>query len=120
MGGLAYEDGLVTRAVFAILTVVVLSLPVRAQDAVRSPQAEERNRALAAARESAVSRLVDSLRPIEVGDGKTVGDALAIPEAGTVVNDWLGSRPVTSVDFHDDLSVRITMSVPVEEFWQVL
>ena len=80
----------------------------------------ERNRALAAARENAVSRLVDSLRPIEISDGKTVGDALAVPDAGTVLNDWLASRPVTSVDFRDDLSVRVTLSAPTDELWQVL
>ena len=85
-----------------------------------SVPATERNRALAAARENAVSRVLDSLRPIEMGDGKTVGDALGEAEAGKVVNDWLANRPVTSVDFHDDLSVRIVMSTPGDELWQVL
>ena len=82
--------------------------------------ADERNRALTAARENAVSRLTESLWPIEVGDGKTVGDALADSEAGKIVKDWLASRPVTSVDFRDDLTVRITLSAPGDELWQVL
>jgi len=85
-----------------------------------SVPATERNRALAAARENAVSRVLDSLRPIEMGDGKTGGDARGEAEAGKVVNDWLANRPVTSVDFHDDLSVRIVMSTPGDELWQVL
>jgi hypothetical protein len=83
------------------------------------PQAD-RNRALAAARESAVGRMTDSLRPIELVDGKTINDALGVPEVNSALSDWLTNRPVTSVEFHDDLSVRIAMSVPPDELWQVL
>jgi hypothetical protein len=44
-----------------------------------------------------------------------VGDALQRRGVERAVRAWLLSRPVTNVHFHNDLSVRISLSAPPEE-----
>ena len=46
--------------------------------------------------------------------------AMDVPEVDTALNGWLANRPVTSVEFREDLSVRVVISVPPEELWGVL
>jgi hypothetical protein len=80
----------------------------------------DRQKALAMARDNAVSRVVDSLRPIELGSDKTLGDALAIPQVNQSLLTWLNSRPVASVEFRQDLSVRLVLAIPSNGLWQTL
>jgi hypothetical protein len=79
----------------------------------------DRRRALAMARENAIARVIDSLRPIEMGD-KTLGDALSNPEVGQALSNWLYARPIASVQFRDDLSIRLVLAVSSEELWHSL
>ncbi|HEY8748691.1 MAG TPA: hypothetical protein VIM11_12000 [Tepidisphaeraceae bacterium] len=85
-----------------------------------SVSAENRNRALAAARDNATTRLTDSIRPVEITTGQTIDSALAVPDVNSALSTWLSRRPITSVDFRDDLSIRITMSIPPDELFQTL
>ena len=80
----------------------------------------DRRRAVAMARENAISRMFESLRPIELADDKTLGDALAIPELGQGISNWLYGRPIESVEFRDDLSVRLALNASTAELWHVL
>ena len=60
--------------------------------------------------EDAIARVVDSIRPIEISKGKTVGNALDQPDVRRAVMDWLAVRPVIRVEYRLDLSVEITMA----------
>lgn len=71
---------------------------------------ETRRKVLASAKEDAINRVVDSIRPIEISKGKTVGDALDQPEVRRVVMDWLAVRPVIHVEYRLDVSVEITLA----------
>jgi hypothetical protein len=73
------------------------------------PEAD-RQKLYAAAKEDAVNRVIDSIKPIEISKGKTVGDALAEPEVHKAVMEWLAVRPVVRVDYHADLQIEITMA----------
>ena len=80
----------------------------------------DRQKALAMARDNAVARVLDSLRPIDLGSSKTLGDALAIPQVNQALVTWLNSRPVASVEFRQDLSVQLALAMSSDELWQTL
>jgi hypothetical protein len=87
----------------------------------RQVDENERKRALVTAKDQAISRVLTSLREIEIpGAGKRLGDALSLPGVGDAVKGWLQNRPVTSVRFAEDLSVRVALSAPPDELWHVL
>ena len=79
----------------------------------------ERRQALDAARDDAASRVLDSLRDVDLGGGKTVADALEVPSVKDALTRWLAERPVVGVEFGEDMQVRITLSAPPEELWGV-
>ena len=80
----------------------------------------ERRDALTAAKANAVARVIESLRPVDMGSGKELNRALDVPEVANDVREWVASRPVTGVEFRDDLELRLTLSAPPEELWPVL
>ena len=80
----------------------------------------DRSKALVAARDNLIARVFDSLRPIRFDSGKTLDEALAIPDVRDGLAHWLSSRPVKSVEFEDDRSVRLTLYAPADELWSVL
>jgi hypothetical protein len=80
----------------------------------------DRRHALLAARDNAVHRLIESLKPIELPGGKTLGQALADSKANKELEHWLMGRPVKSVDFGDDLIVHLTLDVTADSLWPVL
>jgi len=81
---------------------------------------DDRRHALNVARDNLVSRVFDSLRPIQFDSGKGLDEVLALPEVNQAVTGWLSSRPVESVEFADDRSVRLTLYAPPERLWPVL
>ncbi|HEY2585582.1 MAG TPA: hypothetical protein VGI81_07455 [Tepidisphaeraceae bacterium] len=80
----------------------------------------DRRKALLAARDNAVDHVIESISPIQVIQGKTLGEALADPEAGKAARGWLEGQPVQSVKFGDDLTVRLTLAVPSDGLWETL
>lgn len=70
----------------------------------------DRQKALAAAKADAMSRVVDSLKPIGLVKGKTVGDALANQEVHRALSDWLENRPVIRVEYRRDLQLELSMA----------
>ena len=94
--------------------------PPPSQRAWQSVSDDDRRHALLAARDNLLSRVLDSLRPIELGSGKNLGEVLTVPEVNQAMTQWLSTRPVTSVEFMDDLSVRLALYAPPEELWQTL
>src|SRR5260221_658912 len=64
----------------------------------------------ATARADAIGRVIDSIKPIELSRGKTVGDALANADVRAALNDWLDARPVTRVDYRRDMQVELFLA----------
>lgn len=80
----------------------------------------ERRRALTSARDGAIMQVLESLRPIQLDSGQTVGKALAESGASARVKNWLAGRPVKSISFADDLVVRLELDASPDELWPVL
>jgi hypothetical protein len=81
---------------------------------------QDRRRAIEAARQHAAQRVIDSLLPITWDGNRKLGDLLAVPAVRGPVQSWLDGRPVTSIEFRDNLEVRLTLSAPPADFWAVL
>lgn len=79
-----------------------------------------RRAAIDAARKNAVDRVVDSLKPIDLGRGHRLSEALGVPTVNAPLRDWLSSRPVRSIQFMDDLEIRLTLSATPRELWPTL
>jgi hypothetical protein len=80
----------------------------------------DRRAAIAAARRNAAERVLDSIRPITMPDGKSLGDALEQPGVVPVITGFLASQPITAVEFRDDLEVRLTIALDPDSLWQVI
>lgn len=93
--------------------------PGDANPAWRSVPEVQSREAVSAARGDAVRRVLESLRSIPMGEGKTVADALDVPSVRTALQDWLGKQPLVGVEFSDDLEVRMTIAAPADEVWSV-
>jgi hypothetical protein len=94
--------------------------PSDQQQAWTTVSEADRRSAIAAARRSAAGRVLDSIRPITMPDGKTLGEAIEEPGVESAVSGWLADRPITQVEFRDDLEVRLTIAVDPVDFWQML
>jgi hypothetical protein len=80
----------------------------------------DRRKALLAARDNAAEHVIESISPVQISQGKTLGEALADPETSKAVRGWLQSQPVQSVVFSNDLTVRLTLAVSPDGLWPVL
>src|SRR4051812_39472507 len=68
--------------------------------------------AIQAARDNAVYRVVEELSNIQVDSENTFGQLLEKnPPIKQKLSDWLRQRPVTSLQFQDDLQVRYTLAL---------
>lgn len=79
-----------------------------------------REQALRDANAAAVRNAMDSVAGIVLTNGQTIGAAFERPEIGRPVQEWLASRPVTRVDFRDDLQVELLLSVDEIEYFDVI
>ena len=82
------------------------------------PEADRRA-AVKAAQRNAAHRAVDGLADVPVGSGRTVADALEVPAVRDAIQNWVATRPVTSIEFRDNGEVRLSVSAPGEELWTV-
>jgi hypothetical protein len=89
----------------------------RAWDAVAD---DARKAAIAQARRNAVAQILKTIGPTPLSGDRQVADALAADkELAADVEGWLMGRPVTQVEFRDDLQVRTTLAVPGAELFEV-
>lgn len=79
-----------------------------------------REQALRDANAAAVRSAMDSVAGIVLTNGQTIGAAFERPEIGRPIQEWLASRPVTRVDFRDDLQVELLLSVDEVEYFDVI
>ena len=70
----------------------------------------DRQKALAIAKADAIENVIASIKPIRLSNEKTVGDALANREVRAAVVDWLDNRPVTRIEYRQNLHVQLTMA----------
>ena len=97
--------------------VALKDLRPRSGNAWSSVNDRARQQALREANAAAVRRAMDSVAPVVLADGQTIGSAFEKPEVGRSVQEWLASRPVTRVDFRDDMQVEVALSVDEREFY---
>ena len=76
---------------------------------------ESRRRAVDAARQDALQHVLDSVRPIELKSGQTVGDVLTNEKSRQAIDRWLDSRPITDVRFKNNLEVELAVSTPPDD-----
>jgi len=81
---------------------------------------EDRKKAIIAAKQSAVQAVLDSLKPLVLEGTHTVGEALAVPQVDDELRKWLAGRPITAVQFRDNLEIRLALSVAPQELWPQL
>jgi len=77
---------------------------------------EQRRQAVAAARQDAVRKAIQSVETVKLPGGTAVGEVLAAPAVRERVEAWLATRPVTGVAFRDDLKVNVQLSAPPAQF----
>jgi hypothetical protein len=71
----------------------------------------DREKALAAAKAEAIAHVVESIKPIALGKGETVGDAMTHhQEVRSALYEWLENRPVTRVEYRRDMQLDLTMA----------
>jgi hypothetical protein len=73
--------------------------------------------AVAAARDNAAQRVLDSIKPIRIGD-VSVGDLLNREELNRGLTNWLRSRPVTSLRYTENLQVEYQPAVAGDELYE--
>lgn len=78
---------------------------------------EIRQRALDDAALDAAHRVMESVKDIPLGNKKTAGDAFAEPEVANRIRNWISSRPMTRVDFADNLDVEVALAAEPREFF---
>jgi hypothetical protein len=76
-----------------------------------------RQQAINAAKGDAIKRVLETIKPIPLAGGKTVDDALSVPEIRTPVEQWLAARPVTQVEFREDYQVRVALATAADELF---
>lgn len=95
--------------------------PDLAQTAWRNVSDADRRGAIDAARGNAIQRVMDSLREVEWDYGKKrLANVISTRAASTELGEWLASRPITRIEFRDDLEVRISLAASFRDLWPVL
>ena len=79
---------------------------------------EARRAAVASAKDNAINHAIESVRDVMLPNGKTAGDALKDDAVREKLTQWLATRPVTQVEFRDDLSVGVQLAAPPAEFFE--
>jgi len=81
---------------------------------------DARRKAISLAKQSAVAAVLESLKPVALEGTHSIGEVLALPAADQELRKWLSGRPITAVQFRDNLEIRLALSVAPQEFWPVL
>jgi hypothetical protein len=81
---------------------------------------EARQQAITAAKQNVAGRTMHAIEPVLLSEGRTVADALADAKVKWAIEQWLMTRPVTQVEFRDDLQVAVTLATPPDELADAL
>ncbi len=77
-----------------------------------------RRQTICAARDNAVDRVLDSIGSVDVSEGKTVSTILSDKSLQSVMREWLSARPVTRLEFKNDLSIEITLAADGHDLYE--
>jgi hypothetical protein len=94
--------------------------PPDASGAWRQVSDESRRATIQAARRNAVDRVIDSIKTINISSGRTANDLLADQQIGDAFRAWLAARPVTRLEFKNDLSIAITLAADPRDVFEAL
>jgi len=108
-----------TGSISSVNPIVVVP-KVRLTGAWEQVSPQQRQAALAAARASAIQRIVDSVRLIPLSGGRTMGDALAVEAVKNEVERYLATRPIDHIDFQDNLQVQVSLAIDEGEFFDLV
>jgi hypothetical protein len=81
---------------------------------------DDRRQAVAAARQDAARKLIDSIRPIELSPGKTVGDVVSREQVQKAVTDWVSSQPVVQLRYDDNMELELMVATPPDELLETV
>lgn len=84
-------------------------------DAWASVNDEARRQAVNAALGDAAQQSLQSISAVPLNGQQSVGDALRQDDVGKRMRDFWMSRPVTRVDYREDLTVEVALSAPPAE-----
>jgi hypothetical protein len=76
---------------------------------------EARRQAVGDAKYDAVMNVFDSIADIQLDQTVTVGNALSDETIVDHVHRWFASRPVTDIEFRDNLEIEIALAAPPRE-----
>lgn len=94
--------------------------PPGVSDAWANVSDADRSHAVSVAREEAEQRVLADIAPVPIATEQTAGDLLKRPAVGDAARKWLSTRPVSDVQFKDDLQVQLTVSAPRHELLQTI
>jgi len=100
--------------------------PPADRDAWRGVPDEAVQAAVNDARGSAARQVLESIEGVRIpgaAEGApqaSLGTVLADQKVRDALQGWLMNRPVTSVDFRDDLEVRVAVAADAQSFWDEL
>ena len=86
----------------------------------RAVSEKDRRTAIEAARRGAMDHVIESLGTIEWDGNRHLADAMQVKEVHQCVSDWLAARPLRSIEFRDDLEVRISLAASPQDLWPTL
>jgi hypothetical protein len=98
------------------LKVQFIRPPATPDDAWGDVTDQARQQAVDAARDDAITRALDEIRPIPWASGKTLGEEQSIAPFKDALSTWLSARPVRRVWFRSDHQVELTLSTPPTEY----
>jgi len=98
-------------------TVTLKVIRPRPGNAWASVGDRAREDALRAANADAIRQTMGCVAPVPLSRTHTIGSAFGIAKVERGVHQWLASRPVTSVDFRDDMYVEIVLAVDERDFY---
>jgi hypothetical protein len=85
---------------------------------------ETRRRVISEARRSAERAILDSIAPVRgdfAGQRATLQEVFEhVPSIRAELKQWIRTRPITSLEFSDDLRVSLVISSPAEDLLQAL
>jgi hypothetical protein len=95
--------------------------PAAGEPAWRDVSPDQRRQALIQARQNAIEHVVDTLNPIELSQGRTIGQEIASnPVLRQRLQAYLQTAPITRVDFQDNLQVRVQLRPSWQELAQTI
>lgn len=94
--------------------------PPTQQDTWSNLTNDQQSQAVSAAKEDAVHHIIESISPVSLSNNQTIGEAMALPAVREELEQWIASRPITRLDFRDDMQVELALAVQEDDLFDAL